>query len=67
MCALENNTTMVYKVDSVYAPESECQINWKDPILNINWPKFDKIVISSQDENAMSFKEFLDIHGGIEL
>ena len=65
MCALEDNTTMVYKVDQEYEPNSEGQIKWNDLDLNINWPQFDKFIISEKDNNAMSFADFLETSGGL--
>ena len=67
MCTLEDNTTMVYKVDKAYAPKHEGQIYWGDPVLNIDWPNFDNYIISSKDKNAMSLKEFTELYGGIDL
>ena len=50
MCTLENNTTMVYKVDQEYEPNSEGQIKWNDSDLNISWPQFDDFTISEKDD-----------------
>ena len=65
MCTLEDNTTMVYKVDHEYQPDSEGQIKWNDPDLNIKWPDFSHYIISDKDENALSFSDFLEKTGGL--
>lgn len=67
MCTLKDNTTMVYKVDQEYEPDSEGQIKWDDSKLNIEWPQFDEFTISEKDQNAMSFSDFLAKFGGLDI
>ncbi len=38
LCTLSDHTIVLYKNDSVYAPEAEGGILWNDPDLNISWP-----------------------------
>jgi dTDP-4-dehydrorhamnose 3,5-epimerase len=37
-CTLEDNTQVLYKVDSLYAPHADSGIRWNDPELAIPWP-----------------------------
>lgn len=49
-----------YKVDNVYAPQSECSIRYNDPDLAIKWPINDpkEILLSEKDlNNAVPFKD----------
>jgi len=67
MCTLEDYTNMVYKVDNVYEPDMEGQINPLDSFLDIDWPEFQTYTISDKDKNAIDYKSFIEHHGGIEL
>ncbi len=66
MCTLTDNCTLLYKIDNYYAPESQGAIKWNDPDIGIIWPVKNPI-ISERDLKAMSFKEFADKHGGLEI
>lgn len=49
-CTLTDDATVLYKVDSFYAPESEGGILWSDPDLGIDWPvKPDQAILSPKD------------------
>ncbi len=37
-CTLADDTVMLYKMSSLYAPASEGGILWNDPALGIDWP-----------------------------
>jgi dTDP-4-dehydrorhamnose 3,5-epimerase len=37
-CTLKDNTQVLYKVDSLYAPDADSGIRWDDPELAIPWP-----------------------------
>ena len=50
-----------YKCTEFYYPDDECSIIWNDEDLNINWPKNTKIITSTQDNNAMTFKKYLKL------
>jgi dTDP-4-dehydrorhamnose 3,5-epimerase len=54
---LSDHTTFLYKTNQFYSPEHERFIRWDDEILNINWPKVDRFMVSSKDSNAISFDE----------
>ena len=65
-CTLTKNCKVLYKVDNYYASDNEGIIRWNDQGLKINWP-VDNPIISEKDSNAKSFKEFVEIHGGLEI
>ncbi|MFO1187813.1 MAG: dTDP-4-dehydrorhamnose 3,5-epimerase [Alphaproteobacteria bacterium] len=48
-CTLTPNTEVLYKVDALYAPESDAGILWRDPELAINWPSFAGKQVSAKD------------------
>jgi len=66
MCTLTDNCTLLYKIDNYYAPESQGTIKWDDQNLRIKWPVKNPI-ISERDSKAMSIKEFVEKHGGLEI
>lgn len=55
---LSKEAIFTYKVDNVYAPQSEASIRYDDPTLNIEWPinKAD-VLTSEKDLNGKSFEE----------
>lgn len=53
---LEDNTTVIYKMSSVYSPEHEDGIRWDS--LGINWP-IDNPTISEKDKSLSVFKDFI--------
>ncbi len=49
-CTLTDEVSLLYKVDSFYAPESEGGIFWNDPDLGIAWPvDSSQAVLSDKD------------------
>lgn len=49
-----------YKVDNVYAPQSEVSVRYDDPDLGITWPKMDvPLNLSPKDEKAKPLSEVL--------
>ena len=55
---LSDKAYFEYKCTDFYNKEDEDTIHWKDPDLNIPWPKNINITTSEKDEKAKSFKEF---------
>jgi len=55
---LSETAVFAYKVDNVYAPNSEASIKFDDPELNINWRlNHREMIISEKDANAKKFSE----------
>jgi len=66
MCTLTDNCTLLYKIDNYYAPEGQGAIKWNDSDIGINW-SVENPIISERDSKAMSFKEFVEKYGGLEI
>ncbi len=66
MCTLTDDSNMLYKVDSYYAPESEGAIKWDDPDIKISWP-VENPIITEKDSRAKGFKEFVKAFEGLEV
>ena len=56
---LSKTAVLAYKCDDFYHPEDEGGIAWNDPTLNINWPSYKKVVLSSKDK-ALPFLSDLE-------
>lgn len=55
---LSDEAIFTYKVDNVYAPQSEASIRYDDPDLGIEWPmSAEEILTSPKDEAGKPFKE----------
>lgn len=52
---LEEDTTVIYKMSSIYSPEHEGGISWDS--IGINWP-LEKPIISDKDKLLPKFKDF---------
>ena len=47
-----------YKVDNVYAPQSEATLRYDDPALGLEWPlKGEELLLSPQDMKGVSLTE----------
>ena len=46
-----------YKVTDYYDPNDEGSIRWDDPELNIDWPIFERPVLSEKDSEAPYFRD----------
>ena len=56
-CTLTNDCELAYKVDGLYAPETEGGVIWNDPDLAIPWPLDGEPVLSAKDEVLPRLKE----------
>ena len=65
-CTVSQESDVLYKVDNYYSPESEGGILWNDPDLNIDWPVINPI-LSGKDLKNMTFSEFKEKYGGLEI
>lgn len=56
---LSEEAIFTYKVDNIYAPQSEASLRWNDETVGIEWPIDEKdIVISDKDLNrAVDWKD----------
>ncbi len=55
---LSDEVIFCYKVDNVYAPQSEGSILYNDPDIGIDWPIGpSQLIISEKDKNAPLFRE----------
>ncbi len=53
---LSEEAVFCYKVDNVYAPQSECSIRFDDPTLSIQWPiSSDDMILSDKDTKGVDF------------
>jgi len=65
-CTLTKNCEVIYKADNYYAPGNEGIIRWNDPDLGIDWP-VNNPILSEKDSKAKSFREFVEMYGGLEV
>ena len=55
---LSDEAVFMYKVDNVYAPQTECSIRFDDPTLDIHWPiPASDMNLSQKDVNGLPFAE----------
>jgi dTDP-4-dehydrorhamnose 3,5-epimerase len=52
---LSDRATYLYKVSQFYSPADEGSIRWDDRTLNIDWPKTDRLMVSTKDNQAIPF------------
>jgi len=55
-CTLEDETSVLYKVDNLYNKDHESGLNWKDPNLKIKWPSFQQYYLSEKDKSLPFFE-----------
>jgi len=56
-CVVSDETEVLYKVSSLFNPETECSLKWNDPEIGIDWP-ISEPRLSKRDLNAESFAEY---------
>jgi dTDP-4-dehydrorhamnose 3,5-epimerase len=56
-CTLTDECEVFYKVDGLYAPQTEGGVIWNDPDLAIAWPLTDEPVLSEKDKTWPRLKE----------
>jgi dTDP-4-dehydrorhamnose 3,5-epimerase len=56
---LSDEAVFTYKVDNVYAPQSEASIKWNDKTVGVEWPIDAKDVLTSEKDlkKAFSFED----------
>jgi dTDP-4-dehydrorhamnose 3,5-epimerase len=60
-CTLTAECEIFYKVDEVYAPQSEGGITWNDPDLGIPWPLDGEPMLSAKDTTLPRLKDLGDV------
>lgn len=56
-CTLTNDCELFYKVDGLYAPQTEGGLIWNDPDLAIAWPLEGEPVLSDKDKVLPRLKD----------
>jgi dTDP-4-dehydrorhamnose 3,5-epimerase len=56
-CTLTDDCELAYKVDGLYAPQTEGGIIWNDPALAIPWPLAGEPVLSDKDKILPTLKD----------
>jgi dTDP-4-dehydrorhamnose 3,5-epimerase len=56
-CTLTGDCELLYKVDGLYAPQTEGGVIWNDPDLAIPWPLEGEPVLSDKDKLLPRFKD----------
>ena len=56
---------VVYQCSGKYDKESDTGIVWNDPEINVRWPDYKKVILSSRDEQLMTFSEFKNAIKGL--
>ena len=56
-CTLTDDTMLFYKVDGLYAPETEGGLAWDDPDLGFAWPLDGEPVLSDKDRTLPRLKD----------
>jgi len=56
---LENNTSVLYKVDEFYNKENDSGIIWNDNFLNIDWNLSSDPVLSDKDKNLPNWDSII--------
>ncbi|NPV00513.1 MAG: dTDP-4-dehydrorhamnose 3,5-epimerase [Brevinematales bacterium] len=56
-CVTSETAEVLYKVGSVYNPQTEAGLMWNDPDIGIEWPVAEP-VLSNRDMNNPGFKEY---------
>ena len=54
-CVLSDVAEVLYKVTSVYNPETEKGFRWDDPTVGVEWP-VEAPLLSERDQNAPTFE-----------
>ena len=59
-CTLEEETSVLYKVDNLYSKEYESGINWRDPGLKIDWPPYQDYYLSEKDKSLPFLEDLIE-------
>lgn len=53
---LSNESLLLYHVSQYYNPLAESGIYWNDPVINIDWPYKESLIISKKDKRLPQIK-----------
>jgi dTDP-4-dehydrorhamnose 3,5-epimerase len=53
--SLTDHSEVFYQVSQSYVPASEAGVRWDDPFFSIQWPEYDKKIISTKDSQWPDF------------
>ena len=56
---LSNEAEFLYKTTNFYHQQSESNIIWDDPDLNINWPIKNSLILSEKDKTGLYFNKLV--------
>jgi len=56
-CTLTDDCELFYKVDGLYAPQTEGGVLWNDPDLAIDWPVSGEVILSDKDKILPRLKD----------
>ncbi|WP_337127624.1 dTDP-4-dehydrorhamnose 3,5-epimerase [Proteus terrae] len=56
---LSEEAEFIYKTTNFYHQQSESNIIWDDPDLNINWPIKDSLILSEKDKTGLYFNKLV--------
>lgn len=54
---LTDDCELFYKVDGLYAPQTEGALAWNDPDVGIEWPWEGEVILSDKDKTAPRLKD----------
>lgn len=60
-CTLTDDTELFYKVDGLYAPQTEGGVLWNDPDLAIAWPLDGEPMLSDKDKVLPRLKDLAPV------
>jgi len=60
-CTLTDDTELFYKVDGLYAPQTEGGVLWNDPDLAIAWPLEGEPMLSDKDKVLPRLKDMAPV------
>ena len=60
-CTLTDDTELFYKVDGLYAPQTEGGVLWNDPDLAIAWPLDGEPMLSEKDRVLPRLKDMAPV------
>jgi dTDP-4-dehydrorhamnose 3,5-epimerase len=56
---ISDDALVSYKTTDYWDPKCEKAIKWNDPILNIQWPLQDRVIINTKDASAQKLSEII--------